>query len=67
MRPRQAYGYGAILDTIKEFGIAEDMIGRIYGHVLRLGYTRDVAHLPAKVSDGTGLVTDNVRVSVSYS
>ncbi|GAB7364014.1 hypothetical protein MBLNU230_g4572t1 [Neophaeotheca triangularis] len=57
---------GQLLLTIKEMALAAGMLNRAYGHALRLGATRDVAHLPARLSDGTGLATDNVRQSISH-
>ena len=56
-----------LLDTIKEMGAVAGMLDRAYAHALRLGAARDVAHLPSKVADGTGLLSENVRQSLGHT
>lgn len=48
-------------DSIRDMALAAGMVDRAYTHALRCGAARDVAHLPASVTDGTGLATESVR------
>ncbi|PSK56788.1 hypothetical protein B9Z65_6412 [Elsinoe australis] len=53
-----------ITNTIKLMGMLCGLLGRAYGHALRLGAARDFAHLPTR---NTHAITDEVRNYLGHS
>lgn len=58
---------GQMLISIRKMGLVAGMLDRAYGHALRHGAARDLAHLPTGSFEGSGVATDSVRQSIGHT
>lgn len=56
-----------ITDTLKDMAELAGIADRVYGHALRNGYARDLAHVQVPDCRAAGVGTDQVRRSLGHS